>query len=213
MKIEPTIDIKQLLVGDLNRLRYIRRYSTSLVLHSENVAEHSYYVTLYALYVTAWVNNQKVTEFKGKPVVDLEKVLIRAIIHDTDESISGDFQRPFKYSSKKLTEMLKEAAQILIEKVFVSLTNMHNFNYFLSLQWHTDKDDTLEGKIIDFCDYLAVVSYLAMESRSVSQSMAAHFETMQAHIDHFRSSDFDFLRPLILQTEVLVEEILKKAKA
>ena len=45
------LDLKELLLGDPNRLRYVQRYSTSMVIHRENVAEHSYYVALYGRYL------------------------------------------------------------------------------------------------------------------------------------------------------------------
>jgi hypothetical protein len=53
-------DLEQLLVGDVNRLRYINRFGTALTLHKENVAEHSFYVVLYSFFIAEWVLQQGV---------------------------------------------------------------------------------------------------------------------------------------------------------
>src|SRR6476660_5737373 len=99
------LDLKTLLSGDTNRLRYIQRHSTSLVLHRENVAEHSYYVSLYSMFLCEWVRKNCADVF-----VDELTVLRRCLVHDLDESRTGDFQRPFKYSRPDLKNLLDEAS-------------------------------------------------------------------------------------------------------
>lgn len=204
-ELEDTLNIRELLTGDLNRLRYINRYSTSLVIHKENVAEHSYYVALGSMMICRWVKQNTAQ----RP--NVSTVLQRAIVHDMDESRTGDFQRPFKYSDPDLQTMLERAAEAeLVLAVAPLFPNSPEFCEDVVHTWKSAKDDSLEGMIISFADYLSVISHLAAEVECANLSVLRHYETLQEYAQKFRASRFDLIRPLVDQSEKILLDLLQK---
>ena len=75
---------------DVKRLTAVWRYSSIPVAVRENVAEHSYWVALYAVLIVRELG-------AGQDVQGM--VAIDGLIHDVGECVTGDVVRPFKYSS------------------------------------------------------------------------------------------------------------------
>lgn len=210
-----SLDIRELLTGDVNRLRYITRYSTSNLLHRENVAEHSYYVSLYAMLLCRWVNKQSVTtgQLSSDPIVARELIVLqRCLLHDLDETRTGDFQRPFKYKNEKLRLAIEEAAgEEFVEAVRGIFPEDPIFAHQAHDSWRNAKDDTPEGAIVAFADYLSVMSHLYAEIKCANVSVMQHYKQLMEYTSKFDDSRFDFLRPLVDQVKILVHEMVKMA--
>ena len=146
--------IEQLLTGPLHRVSHVTRYSSQPVILKENVAEHSFYVALYALMVAEYLEDVS---------IDIGTLLRRALCHDLDESVTGDFQRKFKYSHPELKETIsKYGGKFMCAMLEDYEKVVGDAIYF---DWHDAKDDTTEGQIISVADYLAVVAYIIREHR------------------------------------------------
>jgi len=214
--------LRELLEGNPARLRYVYRYSTSRVQQQETVAEHSYYVALYALFVGRWVNEQMDLGKLAKPTwwgpatdrVLVENLLQRALLHDLEESRSGDFPRPFKHSSPELKEMLERASRISMDQVIrpifgIPLNQDDEIDNGIAdeflMSWLDAKDATPEGRILEFCDFLSVLSFM-MQERGNHQ-IKRHVTDMQLYFERFGEKEYDFVRPLVDQAEVLLGEV------
>jgi len=214
----PALDLKKMLTGDVNRLRYITRYSTSLVLHRENVAEHSYYVALYSYLIAVWVQaNYPVRAHTLQATEDalevhFAKVLCRALLHDIDESRTGDFQRPFKYSRPELKALVDEAAKDEFERAVAPIIpGSLAFVRSMVHNWEHAKDDSTEGSIVAFADYLSVLSHLYAEVGCSNYTVMDHYISLKEYSCNFRESKYDFLRPLVLQSEVILNDLCIRA--
>lgn len=196
------LDLQALLLGDANRLRFIRRYNTALVLHSENVAEHSYYVAFYAMCLARYA------ERKGF-IIDFRDLMEKALIHDIDESRTGDFTRTFKHSRPKLRELLEKAAYEEAMTIFSSL--FPGDDYYVNLlgkRWASAKDASYEGCIIALADYLCVFSHMWHELSCSNVTMLDNYRTMVKYAATFSTERYNFLREVVEQIQWLTSQVL-----
>lgn len=196
-------DLEKMLCGDLNRLRFITRFSTALVAHRENVAEHVAYVCLYS-YLLA----QEINGIAGRQV-DYGKLLEKALLHDLEEARTGDIYRPFKVSRPELKQLLHECAREEFAQVFEGVVSSPTDLGYMQRVWDTARDpSTMEGAIVAFADYLSVLAHMLQELRIANMTMASHYESMVEYVREFDGPDYDFLRPYIQQAEQMVNTLL-----
>lgn len=198
------LSLDALLCGDVDRLRFISRFSTCNVIHKESVAEHSFYVAFYALQIGHWVTTVSIDRS-----VRFDVLLGRALVHDIDESRTGDFYRPFKYSSDTLREHLEHAAGLEVKGIFERLWEDSVPRSLMHAHWLFAKSADTEGCILAFADFLAVLSYMWTEVKVANHTMREHKESMRAYIQTFYAPKFEFLTPLVAEAEAILEEILR----
>jgi 5'-deoxynucleotidase YfbR-like HD superfamily hydrolase len=136
----------QFLFGSNRRISRVVRFSTRPRLVDEYVATHSYYVALYGLIIS------KMLIAKGKKI-DVESVMTRALVHDLDESVSGDIIRIFR-------EKLSNELELLCEEVMKGILKHlpERLSDYLLYHWnHKFEDD--EGQVVKLCDNIAGWAY------------------------------------------------------
>ena len=196
------LDLKALLVGDVNKLRYVRRFSTALVHHQENVAEHSYYVVAYTYFIGTWAQRRGAK-------LDMGEAMLRAMIHDMDEAKTGDFVRPFKHSDAVLKDTLEVHAKLQFYGLMHGLYPQDEETpTVLTKLWATAKDKTREGCLVALADYLAVLAHMWQELYCGNASMLSENDTMIAYVDTFDAPEFEFLRPVILKAKEFTHAVL-----
>lgn len=199
------MNIRELISGGPARLRYVFRYSTSRVQHPESVAEHSYYVALYALMIATWYGY---TYSDGRGLFSLDKLLRRALLHDLEEARSGDFPRPFKHSSPEMEAILSAAGRQAFSQLIDKLTPVELIRRELKEEWFHAKDNSLEGRIVEFADFLAVLGFMMQEgAANGNQSIKDHVMAMEDYFANFSAPAYDFLRPLVDQAAVMMKEM------
>jgi 5'-deoxynucleotidase YfbR-like HD superfamily hydrolase len=199
------LNIREMLVGNPIRLRYVFRFSTSRVQHPESVAEHSYYVCFYCLMIGKWCRSNGVD-------IRLEKLLQRAIVHDLEESRSGDFPRPFKHSEEYLTKALERASGIAYEQVLEPLVGKCGAMDELTVSWKESKDESPEGRVLEFADFLAVLSFMHEElGAGGNHSIHNHVKDMGSYFAKFNDDSYDFIRPLVEQAAAIMDGVFPAA--
>jgi len=198
------LNMKEMLVGMATRLRYVDRFSTCRVIKKESVAEHSFYVAFYSLMIAWWCEAQH-----NLAPLNLTELITKALLHDIDEAATGDIPRFFKYSDASLKEHLDAVAAqgvaIIAKKLWTDPGTIVEFGF----NWREAKCETPEGRILEFADFLSVLSYAAEEIRSSNFTMREHLQSMIEYYQKFTTKDFDFIRPLIEEArKILFEEIL-----
>lgn len=151
--------VAELIKSPLHRASYVTRYSTRPVTHSENIAEHAYYVTMYAFLIAYEIQETRIS---------MGHLLSKALFHDVDECVTGDFQRQFKYSDPDLPGIIHRAAMKLVPKMFDGFIG----GSYVYEHWCKAKDDSIEGDIIVIADFLAVVTYIFRELNFGNQAIA-----------------------------------------
>lgn len=196
------INLGQLLFGTTTRTRYVTRWSTFHILHKESVAEHSFFTAFYTMVISDWLDLFSESE------VNQTVALQRALMHDVDEAYSGDFIRSFKYAVPGLKKMLDEASSVFCGQMCEEIAP-GAIGEELHRRWINAKDDTKEGRIVAFADFLSVLSYAIMERRAGNRHIREESINLRTYGTMFLNEAFDFLSPLpqeameILECEML----------
>lgn len=132
-------------INTIKKLSTVSRFSQTELAKKENVLEHTGMVALISLHIVEQINSEN--GFR----VDREKVLLKAILHDIEESVIGDVSNPSKYYS----DGLRGAFYDLEVNVAGVLFNESKLPQLL-LTW-TDAKNGLEGQIVAFADTLSAI--------------------------------------------------------
>lgn len=152
-------------LGVLGRMHHVTRYSGYPAIMKENVAEHSWLTSMYSYLIA---RDAQVHGIK----INMELLLSRCIIHDLDESLSGDVIRSFKYATENLKDEMNKAAKIVfipaLETIFyrqdtVSANEKANSDELVETTkelWESCGSlDDVENFILKFSDFLTVLFF------------------------------------------------------
>lgn len=135
------------------RLANVQRYSTVPTIHKESVAEHSYFVALFAWEVASFIG------------ADTGQTVRIAIAHDLDEAFSGDMPRPFKYREAVLKLWLNGVCRDAMLDAFGEDSHVYD-------AWEDSKDKSLEAQIVKFSDLLTCLLFAYRERHLGSTTFA-----------------------------------------
>jgi putative hydrolase of HD superfamily len=142
--------IKEFLNSQRNLGRVVR-FSAHSRINDENVAEHSYHVTFYAMLLADLEKR-----FGNK--VEMEKLLRASLLHDLEESLTGDILHDFKHRDVKLTREIKRMGLQFFMEMMDNLPENLAGKY--TEIWKNAKDSkTIEGKILEAADRLDALLY------------------------------------------------------
>jgi 5'-deoxynucleotidase YfbR-like HD superfamily hydrolase len=123
----------------------VTRYSNSKLIRDESVMEHIGSVSFMCLILGRHVR-------KAGYYIDMEELLTRSLLHDIEESRIGDISNPTKYHNDKLKTCLDDLAY---DSMGIVLERMDSLD--LLPHWINQKDQSLEGRLLKFCDVLSVL--------------------------------------------------------
>lgn len=154
--------IYQLLTWDLLTMSNIQRYSWAPVLLKENLAEHSYYVSVLADLICEDI----IKRYPQKEINRLN-VLRFALYHDYEEIYTWDIVTPVKYKSEEFRKGLEHLGKLLLDE-WVKSNFIENEHVWLRIQeanrdYESKKDKDLENRIVKFADMLQSLSYVIRE--------------------------------------------------
>jgi len=141
----------------VHKLRGIDRCSNTSHILPYSVAEHSFYTALYAM-VFAHMENERLKEES----YNLNLVLQKALVHDLEESETGDILFPLHNDNpefKKILDFIRNKCVDLI--VFEELPDMSRNKCVTA--WKTAKDDSLEGQLVACMDKFEILIYAISE--------------------------------------------------
>lgn len=191
------LNLSGLLLGGSSRLTNIIRFSNSHRIKDESVAEHSFSTALYCLVIGSELRHNGL-------VIDVELAVKRALIHDIEESHSGDFIRSFKHSDPALSYQIELASEKFADKLFNELTTAPVAKTLWSM-WKEAKNRTLEGMLVEFADFLSVVSYVLREAAMGNRSLInENAESMGAYAHKFDAERYEFMRSYVKAAQHLL---------
>jgi len=145
------LSMLSLMSGSINRMSHVYRYSSVPTIRKENVAEHSWYVAYYSFVIGLDLVRRGCE-------IDFGKLLSRALVHDLDESMTGDFLRHVKYGHPRLKSVLDEVSIAMLESMEKEL------HIPIKEPWTNAKSrEDLEGDIVAIADLARVLSYVYEE--------------------------------------------------
>lgn len=144
------MNMKEFLNSQRNLGRVIR-FSAHSRINDENVAEHSYHVTFYAMLLAD-------LEKRFGNRVDTEKLLRASLLHDLEEAMTGDILHDFKHRDEKLTKEIKRMGLQFFTEMIANLPEDEAEKY--TEIWKNAKDSkTVEGRILKAADRLDALLY------------------------------------------------------
>lgn len=201
--------IYQLLKWDIVNMSNIQRYSWATVIKQENLAEHSYYVTVLSDLIA-----EDIEEKYPQKELDRGNILRYALYHDYEEVYTWDIVTPVKYKSEEVKEWLEKLWKILLREWVESnfKWNSHIAKRIKSstFEYESKKDKDLENRIVKFADILQSLIYIIREinlwniytepilKRIISTLIKKYWPT-----NYFRSYVEDLLK--ILEEEKLLK--------
>ena len=203
METSSVLNLTELLTGLPNQLRYIKRFSNCRAVIKETVSEHSFYVTMIALFIAEHLQLQPEEE---------RMLLRRCLLHDIDELFTGDVIHQVKHYSENIKRDINKMAVSNMETLFRYILPEYWANILHT--WESAKDDTIVGRIVTFSDYASAVAYVYEEVVGGNIFMLRNVNALLKDIDKFtKSSDYTFIAPLTEQLEDIVTELrIKKEK-
>lgn len=160
----------------------VSRWSQAHCQKEESTLEHTAAVAFIALKIGTTISME----------VNVAELLTRALVHDMEESITGDIMTPIKYNNPELTAELKKMEKTAAKQVS-SIFGEWAFDY-----WVASKDDSIEGQIIRIADKACSVYKIKLES-SLGNDGFKHYEenVWQALYEIKLSTTYKELIPII----------------
>ena len=99
----------------VSRMKYINRWALMRNEHSENLAEHSFEVSVIA-HALAVIGNKRF----GKEL-DCERAALLGLFHDTPETLTGDMPTPVKYYNDEVRSAYKTVEEVACKSLIAML--------------------------------------------------------------------------------------------
>ena len=127
-------------------LENINRFSNRKLSVTDSDAQHTIRLQLYLLETHRNVGN----------VFDLRKACFKALVHDLDEIGCSDVSRLFKYHDEEILKNIRRVSKEMLEECDIPNEIIEEIE--------NSKDDSIEGKLIEFFDVLDAYSTLNRET-------------------------------------------------
>ena len=195
--IENKINLKALMTGDVTRLRFVNRFATCPRAYPENVAEHSFYVAFFAMFIAVGLHPM---------AVSYGIVLTKALMHDVDECYSGDFVRMFKHHSAEVNSAINKTCASFMEKFAWDISEDTAVRSEIYATWR-DAKEGVEGKIVSFADFISVLSYIIQEVEGGNERMLVQCRELRKYWGTFNAAEYAFLKPYVEEAGILIGEL------
>ncbi|MFB6365506.1 5'-deoxynucleotidase [Paenibacillus elgii] len=185
----------------LYRLRYIERWSLMRNVLKENVAEHSFHVSILT-HVLCTIAN----EVYGKQV-PTERAVSMALFHDATEVFTGDIPTPVKHHNPKILSNFREIEQLAAERLLDMVPEPLRHVYDPLIVAKKDADPELKQYVkgADLLDaYLKCVSELSAGNREFATAK----KQIEQSIEAMNMPELDyFLQHLAPSLEKTLDEL------
>jgi len=168
----------------------------------ENVAEHTFYVSLYTLTIIEHLREHHAEWFQDSyrdGGLDLYSLLAKALCHDLEERMSGDIVATFKKRGSDIEKLIHEKAFQVSHEVFVREgipLALQNF-----CEGAKDPNRIVETAIISLADSMCVASTL-IEEFEFAGSLQAQARLSKKFIPYLKRS------VSVLETQKIPEPII-----
>lgn len=136
----------------INSLNTIKRWSLENPIKSENLSQHSFWVSLYAMLLA---ESFECLDFRVLYVVGK-----MSLLHDTDEIFTGDLDHNFKNDLPEIKEMLDNYVGKK-QEIYYSEYNQQIKNFLLDTPLSSER--SLVKKIIKVSDWLSFLQFCENE--------------------------------------------------
>lgn len=187
-KVKNAIDA---MLRPMRRVNYMVRFAGEVTANPESLAEHSYFVVLFATQIAKTV---------VKEPVDFEKLVSQAMFHDSPEIMVGDVPTPMKSGNIKEEndELEAKAMDIFKNKWGMWTGDIEQYDY--------TNLDNIESRIVKCADYMSAIVYCAEEVYIGSKNLENAL--MRSLGSFIKFSKHDWEKEIVKQTVEYVKSTL-----
>jgi 5'-deoxynucleotidase YfbR-like HD superfamily hydrolase len=150
------------------KLAYIERCSNTSHIQNYDVAQHSFFISLYTK-LFADLENDRLKKNPDNKTIDTLKAIEMALMHDLEECLTGDLLYPFKHGvdlakeeRKQLSTAINHVISTHVEKeLFHELPILIQKSYIKL--WNQSKTDGLEGLLVEAMDKFEILIFALEE--------------------------------------------------
>lgn len=159
---------------NIRRLRNIKRCNNYPTIISEDVAQHSYYVTMLSWAIASEYNDNVAAHNMNYHPYDDEntmervetcKVIMKSLCHDIPESITSDIPYNVKHFNSQINSLIKDVEINIVNEKFQG-----EFMQYIS-KYVTEAKDDFEGKFVAIADMLELAIYCSEEVQIGNRNM------------------------------------------
>ncbi len=143
----------------LSRMQNVQRWGKSNPTRTENVAEHSMQVALFA-HALGLIRNRIFTE---QPPVDADRLAVLALFHDAPEVLTEDVNSGIKYADPRMLSLCRKMESIATELLVKTAPEPLQPDYQQLLQPH---EEDLLGAFVKAADLLSAYTKALAELRT-----------------------------------------------
>ncbi|GAA5217049.1 5'-deoxynucleotidase [Corallincola platygyrae] len=163
----------------MSRMQNIQRWSKSNPTRSENVAEHSLQVAMFA-HCLGVIRN---TQFTDRPPVDEHKLTTLALFHDGPEVLTEDVNSLIKYSDARMLNLCREMEHIACDMMLNTVPESMVDTYRPLIQQHGQESE--EALFVKAADILSAYAKALAELRANNTEFRGTKEKLDKVIEDF----------------------------
>jgi len=202
------LNTQELIEGPISRLQKVERWSSLILQWPDSVDGHTGIVCIYCTFLAMYA------EANGQPYlhnadetmpvkIDWKGLMIRASLHDLEESMTGDIPRHFKYSDSKLSDAYKGAAMVAMSRIVDRLCFGTKQAEVILDAWKRAKDDgSLEAYILCIADFMSVLMVLWREHLGGNRAIRTEIAPLREYLNLFYDSKFNTWRSIIVELDI-----------
>lgn len=154
------------------KLTSMPRFTGSPLMEPQSGADHAFRVTMIALQI---VDDYNYRQKRKSDQISREEVLMKALLHDVEESVIGDIPSPVKYMTPEFRKAVKLIEETTMKNTVLKDAGPYKEEYYRL--WHDAKKDD-SGKIVKISDKLEGFIKINFEIKQGNAGLiSAYFET------------------------------------
>jgi 5'-deoxynucleotidase YfbR-like HD superfamily hydrolase len=174
----PPLHFLHTLFSVVHDMSAVQRFSRIRMVHPENVLQHTGMVCVFAYAIARTLMTKAPRDLRP---LDFGAIMGRAVVHDMDETFTGDIVRPTKYFSATIREELRKLEAKGIDNISTML-DLH----VLTGDFMRSKTSR-EGYVVKLADLLAALATCYMEVCVVgNRAMVQPAENMKTLLGSLR---------------------------
>ncbi|OHA76495.1 MAG: hypothetical protein A3J30_00480 [Candidatus Wildermuthbacteria bacterium RIFCSPLOWO2_02_FULL_47_9c] len=154
------------------------------------MAEHSFF-TAYFTSILSYLLQ------KAGESIDAGKAVQMALVHDMEETFSGDILGPFKHYSPELSRAIRKVNEETILEVFEGLPADLR-DYYILLWKEEGSGESLEAEIVKVADKLSLLAKCLEEMNAGNGCMGKVYEESRKKLEEYEAPWWQKIKSQIL---------------
>lgn len=168
----------------VSRMKFINRWGLMRNTYTENIQGHSHEVAVLA-HALAVIKN---TYFSGN--VDEARVTVLALLHDSDEIITGDLPTPIKYYNPDIKKAYKDIEDIAKDKLIEMLPDEMKPKYEQLIKPQAGEEEL--WKIVKYADRISAYIKCIEEEKVGNKEFKKASNAILKTINELNAPEVDF---------------------